>query len=105
MSSNNFYKVVVDKRPLSYVTPPFPSLYWPFPFRGPQTAYLYDPYDIFLFTLYWTLICVVGVHLAAAGYACLIQYRNWKIIWIAPIVFGIVGAVEAVIAGGIVGGL
>jgi hypothetical protein len=103
--SNDFYKVVVDKRPLSYVAPPFPSLYWPFPFRGVQTNYLYDPYDIFLFTLYWTLICVVGVHLVAAGYACLIQYRNWKVIWIALIVFGIVGGVQAVIAGSIVGGL
>jgi hypothetical protein len=48
---------------------------------------------------------VVGVHLVAAGYACLVQYRNWKVIWVALIIFGIVGGIQAVIAGSIVGGL
>ena len=57
------------------------------------------------FTLYWTLICVVGVHLAAAGYACAMQFRNWKIIWVAPVVYVIIGGIEALIAGNVVGGL
>lgn len=95
----------MDPRPDSYQTPPFPSLYWPFPVNGPQTFYLYDAFDMFLFTLYWTLICVVGVHLVAGGYACAMQYQNWKLVWITPLVFAIIGGIEAVIAGSIVGGL
>lgn len=57
------------------------------------------------FTLYWTLIFVGGVHLAAAGYACIMQYQNWKIIWIVPIIYAVIGGIEAVIAGNVVGGL
>ena len=57
------------------------------------------------FTLLWTLICVIGVHLIAAGYAMLVQYKNWKIIWIVPIIYGIIGGIEALIAGSVVGGL
>lgn len=60
---------------------------------------------MWLFTLYWTLICVVGVHMAAAGYAVVMQYKNWKIIWVVPIVYLIIGGIEAVIAGNVVGGL
>jgi len=57
------------------------------------------------FTLYWTLICVTGVHLVAASYACAMQYRSWKIIWIVPIIYTVIGGTEAVIAGNITGGL
>ena len=85
--------------------PPFPSLYWPFPVDGTQTYYLYDAHSIWRFTLLWTIISVIGVHLVAAGYACMMQWRNWKLIWIAPVVYGVVGAVEALIAGNVVGGL
>lgn len=57
------------------------------------------------FTLYWTLICVVGVHLVAAGYAVAVQYKNWKIIWVVPVMYLVVGGIEALIAGNVVGGL
>lgn len=57
------------------------------------------------FTLLWTLIAVIGTHLVAAGYAMLVQWRHWKLFWITPIVFAAFGAVEATIAGNIVGGL
>ncbi|RMZ05612.1 hypothetical protein D0864_02435, partial [Hortaea werneckii] len=103
--SNNFLKTVVDQTPLSYTPPPFPSLYWPFPVAGTQTAFLYDAYSMFKFTLYWTLICVVGVHMVAASYACAIQWKNWKVIWVVPIIYLIIGGVEAVIAGSVVGGV
>ena len=43
--------------------------------------------------------------MAAAGYACVIQYRNWKVIWVVPIVYLIIGGIEALIAGNVVGGL
>ncbi|KAF2481725.1 hypothetical protein BDY17DRAFT_317476 [Neohortaea acidophila] len=103
--SHLFLKKVVDPQPLSYSPPPFPSLYWPFPVDGQQVVYLYDAETIWRFTLYWTLICVVGVHIAAAGYACMIQWRNWKVIWAVPVLYTVVGGIEAVIAGNVVGGL
>ncbi|KAI6858892.1 hypothetical protein KC343_g15580 [Hortaea werneckii] len=60
---------------------------------------------MFKFTLYWTLICVVGVHMVAASYACAIQWKNWKVIWVVPIIYLIIGGIEAVIAGSVVGGV
>ncbi|KAM0716521.1 hypothetical protein Q7P37_007966 [Cladosporium fusiforme] len=103
--SNSFLKTVVDPQPLSYEPPQFPSLYWPFPVSGTQTVYLYDAWSIFRFTLLWTLIDVIGVHLIAATYAMMIQWKNWRLIWITPIVFGIIGGIEALIAGSVVGGV
>lgn len=105
ISTRRFLKVIVEPKPLSYEVPPFPSLYWPFPVDGTQTAYLYDAPAMWRFTLYWTLIFVVGVHMAAAGYACAMQYHNWKIIWVVPLVYLIIGGIEALIAGNVVGGL
>ena len=104
-TSNSFLKAIVDPKPLSYEPPPFPSLYWPFPVDGTQTSYLYDAHSMWRFTLYWTLICVVCVHIVAAAYACVMQYRNWKIIWVVPVIYLLVGGVEALIAGNVVGGL
>jgi len=105
MIASDLLKVINDQKPLAYTTPPFPSLYWPFPLDGPQNKYLYDAQPMWRFTLYWTLICVVAVHLSAAGYACAIQYRNWKIIWVVPVIYTIIGSAEALIAGNVVGGL
>lgn len=96
---------MVDPRPLSYSPPAFPALYWPFPVDGTQTNYLYDAWSMFRFTLLWTIIDVIGIHLVAAGYAMMVQWRNWKLIWITPIVFGIIGGIEALIAGAVVGGV
>lgn len=103
--SDTFVKTITYNTPLSYEPPPFPSLYWPFPVGGTQTDYLYDAYSIFRFTLIWTIICVVGVHLVAAFYAMAVQYRNWKLIWLVPIVYALIGGVEAIMAGSVVGGL
>ena len=104
-TKNNFLKTVVAPRPLSYTPQKFPSLYWPFPVSGTQTVYLYDAWTMFRFTLLWTLVDVIGIHLIAAMYAMAIQWRNWKLIWIAPVVFGIIGGIEALIAGSVVGGV
>lgn len=103
--SNNFLKTVVDTKPLAYEPPPFPSLYWPFPVSGTQTVYLYDAYSMWRYTLFWTLICGVAVHMTAAGYAVVVQYKNWKIIWVVPIIYLLIGGFEALIAGNVVGGL
>lgn len=72
---------------------------------GPQNVYLYDAESMWRFTLYWTLIVVGGVHMIAAAYACAIQWRNWKMIWVVPVMYGVVGGIEAVIAGCVTGGL
>ncbi|PIA94258.1 hypotheticalsprotein [Cercospora beticola] len=101
--ANRFLKQEVYQKPLSYEPPAFPSLYWPFPVSGPQNVYLYDVESMWRFTLYWTLICVGGVHLIAAAYACAMQWRNWKVIWIVPLVYAVIGATEAVIAGCVTG--
>jgi len=103
--SNKFLKIVVDTAPVSYVTPRFPALYWPFPVGGTQVSYLYHASDIWRFTLYWTYITIVGVHIIAALYACLTQWRNWRIIWTVPVFYLIIGGIEATMAGNIVGGL
>ena len=91
--------------PLDYVTPAFPSLYWPVPVNGVQANYLYHSTDIWRFTVVWTLVFFGAVHLAASGYAMVIQPRNWKVIWIAPLVYAAIGGLEAFIAGSVVGGL
>ncbi|KAF2423094.1 integral membrane protein [Tothia fuscella] len=91
--------------PLDYVTPSFPSLYWPFPVSGPQATYLYHATDIWRFTVLWTLLFYAAVHLAAAGYAIIVQWKNWKVIWIVPVVYVVIGGIEAFLAGSVVGGL
>ncbi|KAJ9665774.1 hypothetical protein H2201_004082 [Coniosporium apollinis] len=96
---------LTDPAPADYVRPLFPSLYWPFPVGGDQANYLYYAYDIWRFTLTWTLIFFGAVHLATSGYAVAMQWRSWKIIWIVPIIYAVVGGIEAVVAGSVVGGL
>ena len=91
--------------PLDYVTPPFPSLYWPLPTSGAQSNYLYHTTDIWRFTVVWTLLFYGAVHIGASGYAVIIQRRNWKVIWVAPLAFIVIGGLEAFIAGSVVGGL
>ncbi|KAF4314017.1 hypothetical protein GTA08_BOTSDO00571 [Botryosphaeria dothidea] len=101
----SFVYRVNDPVPRDYETPPFPSLYWPLPVRGHQAYYLYEPGDIWRFTLIWTLIFFGAVHVATSGYAVVVQWRNWKVIWIVPVIFCVIGGMEALIAGSIVGGL
>lgn len=102
---NSFIQRVDSAAPLGYTTPPFPSLYWPLPPSASRPSYLYKPSDILRFTVYWTLLLVGGVHLITALWACAVQWRNWKLIWIVVPIFSILGGVEALLAGSIVGGL
>jgi paraquat-inducible protein B len=43
--------------------------------------------------------------MATSGYAVIVQWKSWKIIWIVPILYAVIGGIEAVIAGSVVGGL
>ncbi|UPX21124.1 uncharacterized protein EKO05_0011325 [Ascochyta rabiei] len=101
----SFIQRLESSAPLGYTTPVFPSLYWPLPPGAAQSFYLYYPSDILRFTIYWTLLLVGGIHLIVALWACIIQWRNWNLIWVVPPLFAAVGALEGVIAGAIVGGL
>ncbi|KAF8470155.1 hypothetical protein BDZ91DRAFT_807412 [Kalaharituber pfeilii] len=88
--------------PLGYIPPAFPSLYWPINPHPTAPRYLYYPTDIWKFTLFWTLIShavcfgIVGVW----GWALA---KNW--LWGAGWFFAalIVGGIEAVIGGSVVG--
>ena len=101
----SFIQRVDSVAPLGYTTPPWPSLYWPLPADTAASYYLYRPDDILRFTVYWTLLLVGGVHFITALWACIVQWRNWKLIWIALPIFTIIGGIEALVAGAIVGGL
>jgi hypothetical protein len=108
MPTNNFYSFVqrVDSAtPPGYKRPSFPSLYWPLPLGASRAYYLYHPTDIWRFTTYWTLLFYGAVHLVVAAWACIVQWRNWKLIWIAPVVYAVIGGLEGMVAGSVVGGL
>ncbi|KAL4764951.1 uncharacterized protein BDW70DRAFT_95175 [Aspergillus foveolatus] len=94
-----------NRVPINYVTPPFPSLYDPFPGRDNVAFYLYHTKDIWRFTLYWTLIFYIACHLAVAACSLVMQGRNWKICLGIPIIYAVIGGIEAVVAGSIVGGM
>lgn len=98
-------RIIYSVAPQGYQTPGFPSLYWPFPIGGDQSYYLYHTGDVWRFTLLWTLLFYAALHSVTAAYAVALQWRNWKVIWIVPVLWAVVGGIEALIAGSIVGGL
>ena len=87
--------------PPGYTTPPFPSLYWPVRADPHEPAYLYYADDIWRFTLFWSLILFGGFHLASGCYGfCMVPARRALAI---PLVFAVVGGIQAAISGSIVG--
>lgn len=103
--------------PASYETPAFPSLYWPINPSPGSAYYLVYIKDIWRFTFYWTLIVYEAVHLATSLWAVLMHLRgsfakrkgsieartSIKLIWLVPVVFCLIGAIEALMAGSLVG--
>jgi len=75
------------------------------PINSAQPHYLYRPGDIWRFTTVWTLLFFGTIHLIVAAWACIIQWRSWKLIWITPVLYAVIGGIEGLIAGSIVGGL
>ncbi|KAK9313160.1 hypothetical protein V1522DRAFT_410997 [Lipomyces starkeyi] len=89
--------------PDGYQTPSFPSLRWP---NGPQLQtvyYLYYHYDIWRFTLFWTLILYGVVHAVAGIWAALMNRRLQSGLIIAVYLF--VGLIEALISASIIGAI
>ena len=99
---NCFRSRLTHPVPENYTAPPFPSLSWPFDPKD-SNAYLYYSSDIWRYTLYWTLIVYAAFHFGASGYAVVIQWRNWKTMWTIPVVYAVMGGIEATLAGSIVG--
>jgi hypothetical protein len=62
--------------PHGYLTPSWPSLYWPIRPEPHAPKYLYYTSDIWRFTLYWTLLSFGAVHGFASGWAVLMQLRS-----------------------------
>ena len=118
--------------PENYTTPSFPSLYWLVgPANLVQPRFLYHVRDIWRFTLFWTIIIFETVHLLAGTYAVVIVWwgrrnrleengkrksegkgatkvgedsvKQVKVLWLVPVVYGIVAGVEALLAGSVVG--
>ncbi|KAF6224976.1 hypothetical protein HO133_010171 [Letharia lupina] len=118
--------------PENYKTPSFPSLYWLVgPDNLVQPRFLYHVHDIWRFTLFWTTIIFEAVHLLVGTYAVVIVWwggrnklkedgkengggkevkrgreeslKNIKVLWVVPVVYGIVAGVEALLAGSVVG--
>ena len=75
------------------------------PIHARKSIYLYNPDDIWRFTMLWTVMLFGAIHFAAAAWACVVQWRNWKLIWITPVVYLIIGGLEGFVAGSVVGGL
>jgi hypothetical protein len=108
--SNNPVTIInsLNTPPENYTTPPFPSLYWPFPLQDGYSVnayYLYRTTDIWRFTVIWTLLFFGAVHMAASGYAVAMLRRSWQLAWIIPVLYAVIAGIEAFLAGSMVGGL
>lgn len=98
--------------PAGYVTPKFPSLHNPrLDFNDPGHApQLYYSKDIFLFTLYWTLIMYAATYGLCGLWAAIISYRSSRRKGRSPmpallllLLFLSFGGVSAVLGSAIVG--
>ena len=93
-----------NRVPINYEVPSFPSLYELFPTQGGAPAhYLYYTQDIWRFTLYWTFIFYAITHWSVVAWAMIMQCRNWKICWVLPLFYSVIGGIEALLTGSIVG--
>lgn len=90
--------------PIGYVVPDFPSLHWPVGSTKPhyEISNLYYTYDIWRFTVIWTLIFFMGFHIIAALWAGLAK-RNVRAALVIFAVYVVIGGIEAVVSGSIVG--
>lgn len=97
-----------NEPPASYRTPPFPSLniHDIHDFTDDKRYTLYYIGDAWRFTLMWTLIVFAVFHMGAVLIAWFThgwKKSSWKYLWVAPIIYLGVAALEAVVSGSIVG--
>ncbi|EHK41386.1 hypothetical protein TRIATDRAFT_301972 [Trichoderma atroviride IMI 206040] len=94
--------------PRNYTTPRFPSLNVNTLFDStPDKRYtLYHIGDVWRFTVIWTLITFAVFHLGAVFIALFThgwKKSSWKYLWLTPIIYMGVAALEALLSGTIVG--
>jgi hypothetical protein len=94
--------IVGSNIPVGYSVPQFPSLSLPINSNNFRVSYLYFTYDIWRFTLYWTLILSMAFHLAAATWACIMNRKLLSGIWIFSTYF-ILAGIQAFASGSITG--
>ncbi|KAG0259272.1 hypothetical protein DFQ27_004179 [Actinomortierella ambigua] len=90
--------------PTDYVTPSWPSLYWPVTDPLGHGIFMYYPRDIWLFTTYWTLLFIMSIYTVAGIWAAIVfARRRYKWALILPLVFMVIGAGIAFVSGSLVG--
>ncbi|KAF8606011.1 hypothetical protein BDV93DRAFT_490165 [Ceratobasidium sp. AG-I] len=101
--------------PLGYITPSFPSLYDPrLEFKdsdpsnpSPGTHYLYYSFDVYRFTLYWTLLFYASSFALCGTCALLVRVlskrRAPKLFVTVVLAFILIGTFFAVVGSAIVG--
>lgn len=105
-SSSSFAEF--SRPPADYKVPEFPGLYWP-PQVPVLKGSLYYLYDIWRFTLLWTVILYAIFHVGAALIALFVQLvftgrpEYWRYLWTIPVVYAITAGAEALFAGSFVG--
>lgn len=94
--------------PVDYKKPGFPSLNVDeLADTTPDRHFtLYDIGDVWHFAVLWTLFMYLAFHLGAiliAFYTHSWNKRTWRLLWVVPVVYLFVAAIEALIAGSLVG--
>ncbi|SCV04525.1 LAME_0H19130g1_1 [Lachancea meyersii CBS 8951] len=88
--------------PIGYVTPKFPSLFWPINNKKYTLSYLYYITDIWKYTVYWTLILFMAFYVAAGLWASFSHRKTAGGLWIM-IVYILAGGFQALAAGTVSG--
>lgn len=94
--------IVGSNIPVGYSVPQFPSLSLPINSNNFKVSYLYFTYDIWRFTLFWTLILYMVFHLVAATWACIMRRKVFGSIWIVG-TYVLLGGIQAFASGSITG--
>lgn len=93
--------------PEDYVSPRFPCLTWELnDSTERKERSLFYIGDIWSYTVLWTLIIYAVFHLGAAAIAVAMhghKLAGWKFIWAIPVVYLLVAAAQALLAGSLVG--
>ncbi|KAI9139190.1 hypothetical protein BKA69DRAFT_685763 [Paraphysoderma sedebokerense] len=95
---------VVSRTPLDYVPPEWPSLYDPLSEDdGTSPRYMYNPNDIFRFTLYWMLLLYSSFYGIAGCWAYIVFLRRSKWAVLFPVLFILIGVATAAVFGTVFG--
>ncbi|KAG5458634.1 MAG: hypothetical protein BJ554DRAFT_1105 [Olpidium bornovanus] len=92
---------VVFVPPQGYVTPSWPSLYWPF--QADAAMYLYYPEDILVSTLIWTMVIFIIMYGTAGIWAFFMLRKSHALSYLVPWVFTGIGMFSGAVGGSVIG--